>query len=106
MPEFDIARSLSSPAVYVTLSVIGLGLLILLAREVSRIPAQLRVLMATAFIDMIGVFLVVPLVPFLLNRFGTEGVSVFGRQLDVGMMGGLLASAFNGAQLVSAPLWG
>jgi MFS family permease len=106
MPEFDIARSLSSPAVYVTLSVIGLGLLILLAREVSRIPPQLRVLMATAFVDMIGVFLVVPLVPFLLNRFGTEGVAVFGRQLDVGMMGGLLASAFNGAQLVSAPLWG
>jgi hypothetical protein len=62
--------------------------------------------MATAFVDMIGVFLVVPLVPFLLNPFGTEGVSVFGRQLDVGMMGGLLASAFNGAQLVSAPLWG
>jgi MFS family permease len=106
MPQIDIAGSLSQPAVYVTLSVLGLGLLILLARQVSRIPKQLLVLMATAFVDMIGVFLVVPLVPFLLNRFGTEGVSVFGRQLDVGLMGGLLASAFNGAQLISAPFWG
>ncbi|CAN5758640.1 tetracycline resistance MFS efflux pump [soil metagenome] len=57
--------------------------------------AGLVVLMITAFVDMLGLLMVVPLLPFYAMRLGGGGLVV-----------GLLVSSFSVAQLVSAPLWG
>jgi len=65
----------------------------LVARK--RIPGALVALMITAFIDMVGLLMVLPLLPFYAQRLGGSGTVV-----------GLLVSAFSVAQLVSAPLWG
>jgi multidrug resistance protein len=56
---------------------------------------KLVVLMVTAFVDMIGTVMVIPLIPFYAARMGASG-----------FMTGVLISAFSIAQLLSAPLWG
>ncbi|MEM9290846.1 MAG: MFS transporter [Acidobacteriota bacterium] len=60
-------------------------------------PRQLWVLMGIVFVDMIGVLLVVPLLPYYAIRID-EGSG--------GWIVGLLTSVFAAAQLLSAPLWG
>jgi multidrug resistance protein len=56
---------------------------------------KLIVLMVTAFVDMVGFAMVLPLLPFYAASMGATGVVV-----------GLLVSTFSVAQLVSAPTWG
>jgi multidrug resistance protein len=56
---------------------------------------KLIVLMITAFIDMVGTLMIIPLMPFYAKSFGANGLVV-----------GLLVSSFAIAQLVSAPMWG
>ncbi len=56
---------------------------------------RLWVLMVTAFVDMIGFALLLPLVPLYATRFGADAFTV-----------GILMAAFAFAQMVSAPLWG
>jgi multidrug resistance protein len=56
---------------------------------------KLVVLMVTAFMDMVGMLMVVPLLPFYALELGGAGLVV-----------GVLVSSFAIAQLVSAPLWG
>lgn len=56
---------------------------------------KLIVLMITAFVDMMGFAMVIPLLPFYARDMGATGFMV-----------GLLVSAFSVAQLVSAPSWG
>ena len=56
---------------------------------------KLVVLMITAFIDMVGTLMIIPLLPFYAKNFGANGLMV-----------GLLVSSFAIAQLVSAPMWG
>jgi multidrug resistance protein len=56
---------------------------------------KLAVLMAAAFIDMVGGLMVFPLFPFYASKFGANGLQV-----------SLLITAFAVMQLVSAPLWG
>jgi len=56
---------------------------------------KLAVLMATAFVDMIGAVMILPLIPFYADTMGASGLVI-----------GVLISAFSIAQLVSAPLWG
>jgi multidrug resistance protein len=57
--------------------------------------AKLTVLMFTAFLDMVGVLMVVPLLPFYASDLGANGLVV-----------GLLVSSFSIAQLVMSPVWG
>ena len=57
--------------------------------------SKLIVLMITAFIDMVGTLMIIPLTPFYAKQFGANGLVV-----------GLLVSSFSIAQLVSAPIWG
>jgi multidrug resistance protein len=57
--------------------------------------ARLLVLFVTAFIDMVGLVMIVPLLPFYATSFGANALLV-----------GLLISAFSVAQLAVAPLWG
>jgi multidrug resistance protein len=56
---------------------------------------KLTVLMVTAFVDMLGLLMVLPLLPFYAKSLGAGGLVV-----------GMLVSAFSVAQLLSAPLWG
>ncbi len=56
---------------------------------------RISILMATAFVDMIGFAIVFPLLPFYALRFNA----------DVWLIGWLIA-AFSVAQLAVAPLWG
>src|SRR5262245_31790846 len=106
MAQFDITQSLDQPAVLIGLGIIASGLLYVLAREVRKIPAKLFVLMATAFIDMIGVLMIVPLLPFYVKDLAGGGVSFVGLHVGVGVLTGVIVSAFTVAQLLSAPVWG
>ena len=51
----------------VLLVAIAIGLLYVLWREVRKIPAKLLTLMATAFIDMVGLLMIIPLLPFYVQ---------------------------------------
>src|SRR5438045_2756019 len=57
--------------------------------------SKLVVLMVTAFMDMVGVLMIVPLMPFYAKHMGAGGFVV-----------GLLVSSFSIAQLLMAPVWG
>lgn len=56
---------------------------------------KLIALIVTAFVDTLGVAMIVPLLPFYATRLGASGVEV-----------GALVAAFSVAQLLSAPAWG
>jgi multidrug resistance protein len=57
--------------------------------------AKLVVLMVTAFIDMVGLLMVLPLLPFYAKALGGSGLVV-----------GVLVSSFAIAQLLASPFWG
>jgi multidrug resistance protein len=61
----------------------------------ARLKGKLTVLMITAFVDMLGLVMVLPLLPFYATKLGGSAT----------MVGGLIA-AFSLAQLASAPFWG
>ena len=104
--ELTFAQSFQSPIVRIVLVLIAIGLLYVLWREVRKIPAKLLTLMATAFIDMVGVLMIFPLLPFYVKKFGVGGINVFGFHLGIGFLAGFTIASFTVAQLVSAPLWG
>jgi MFS family permease len=108
--ELDIASSLESPITRLVLAVIGVALVWVLLKEVRKIPGKLFVLMATAFIDMVGVLMILPLLPFYAQKLGGEGVVLavggVSMRVGIGMIVSLLVAAFTIAQLLSAPLWG
>jgi multidrug resistance protein len=56
---------------------------------------KLFVLMITAFVDMVGLLMIIPLLPFYAKDLGANGFIV-----------GLLVSSFAIAQLITAPMWG
>ncbi|MEO5903527.1 MAG: MFS transporter [Gemmatimonadaceae bacterium] len=60
-----------------------------------RVKGKLTVLMVTAFVDMLGLIIIYPLLPFYATRLGANAA----------MIGALVAS-FSVAQLISAPAWG
>ncbi|MBL8980941.1 MAG: MFS transporter [Gemmatimonadetes bacterium] len=87
--------------------IVGAGLLYVLIQEVRKIPARLFTLMATAFLDMAGVLMIIPLMPFYVKELaGDDGVRIFGVSLGIGTLIGIIVSAFTIAQLASAPMWG
>jgi len=61
----------------------------------KRLLGKLFVLMIAAFVDMVGLLMVLPLLPFYATELGGGGLVV-----------GLLVSSYAIAQLISAPLWG
>src|SRR5918998_5889327 len=60
-----------------------------------RDVGKLAVLMVTAFVDMVGLLMVLPLLPFYAKSLGAGGLVV-----------GLLISSFAIAQLIASPFWG
>src|SRR3954466_15151184 len=61
----------------------------------SSVMTRLLVLFVTAFVDMVGLTMVVPLLPFYATGLGANATVV-----------GLLVSSFSVAQLAVAPVWG
>jgi MFS family permease len=57
--------------------------------------ARLLVLFVTAFVDMVGLTMIIPLLPFYATELGASATVV-----------GVLVSAFSVAQLAVAPVWG
>jgi MFS family permease len=60
-------------------------------RLTSESRGKLWILMITAFIDMAGLLMVIPLLPFYAKSLGAGGLVV-----------GMLVSSFSVAQLISA----
>lgn len=106
MFQQNIAQSFQSPMVRVLLAVIALGLLYILWREVKKIPAKLFTLMATAFVDMMGLLMIIPLLPFYVKTLGGPGIDFLGMHFGIGIISGFIVAAFTVAQLLSAPMWG
>ena len=102
----DIAHSFQSPGVRILLVVIAVALLYILWREVRKIPAKLFTLMATAFVDMVGLLMIIPLLPFYVKELGGNGLDVLGMHLGIGTITGFIIASFTIAQLLSAPMWG
>src|SRR5438045_4841903 len=102
----NIGQSFQSPLVRVLLGAIGLALLYVFYPEVRKIPAKLFTLMITAFVDMVGLLMIIPLLPFYVKNLGGSGINVIGLHLGVGTISGIIVAAFTVAQLLSAPMWG
>jgi multidrug resistance protein len=60
-----------------------------------RDAGKLAVLMVTAFVDMVGLLMILPLLPFYAKALGGSGLVV-----------GVLVSSFAIAQLLASPFWG
>ena len=71
--QSNIAQSFQSPIVRVLLGAIALALLYVFYKEVRKIPAKLFTLMATAFVDMVGLLMIIPLLPFYVKTLGGSG---------------------------------
>ena len=56
---------------------------------------KLLVLIVTAFVDMVGLLMVIPLMPYFARNLGAGSLAVT-----------ILVVSFTAAQLLSAPLWG
>ncbi len=92
--------------VILLLGAIAIGLLYVLWREVRKIPARLFTLMATAFVDMLGLLMIIPLLPFYVKTLGGSGVDFMGLHFGIGMIVAVIVAAYTLAQLLSASLWG
>src|SRR3979411_2394465 len=102
----NIGQSFQSPIVRVLLVTIAIGLLYVLWREVRKIPAKLFTLMAPAFVSMLGLLMIIPLLPFYVKTLGGAGIDVLGMHFGIGIIMGFIVAAFTLAQLLSAPMWG
>src|SRR2546421_3992854 len=102
----NIAQSFHSPIVRIALGAIAIALLYVFYKEVRKIPAKLFTLMVTAFVDMVGLLMIIPLLPFYVKTLGGSGVNVLGFHMGVGLLSGIIVAAFTFAQLLSAPAWG
>jgi MFS family permease len=102
----NIAQSFQSPVVRVLLGAIAIGLLYIFWKEVRKIPAKMFALMATAFIDMLGLLMIIPLLPFYVKTLGGAGVDILGMHFGIGIISGAIVASFTFAQLLSAPMWG
>src|SRR5437660_430962 len=102
----NIAQSFQSPIVRVLLGAIAMALLYVFYKEVRKIPAKLFTLMITAFVDMIGLLMIIPLLPFYVKTLGGAGVDALGMHFGIGIISGFIVAAFTVAQLLSAPMWG
>ena len=67
-----------------------------MSSHISRVAnAKLAVLIVTNFVDMVGLLMIIPLMPFYARELGGGALIV-----------AILMGAFTAAQLLSAPVWG
>ena len=105
-----VSGFLQSPAGVIAVIVMVLPVAYLILKEVRKIPASLHVLMWTAFIDMLGLLMVLPLLPFYAKELGGGGFDLAlgdrSFHVGIGLITAALVTAFTVAMLISAPLWG
>src|SRR5256885_15604261 len=104
--QSNIAQSFHSPIVRIALAVIGVALLYVFYKEVRKIPAKLFTLMITAFVDMVGLLMIIPLLPFYVKELSGSGLTVWHLHIGVGTITGFIVTSYTVAQLLSAPMWG
>ena len=104
--QSNLTHSFQSPYVRVLLGAIAIALLYVFYREVRKIPAKLLTLMITAFIDMMGLLMIIPLLPFYVQELSGSGLKFLHWNLGVGTITGFIVTSYTVAQLLSAPLWG
>src|SRR5437763_15938818 len=104
--QSNVAQSFLSPIVRIALGVIAAALLYVLYKEVRKIPAKLFTLMITAFIDMVGLLMIIPLLPYYVQDLSGSGLTVWHLHIGVGTILGFIISSYTVAQLLSAPRWG
>jgi len=104
--QSNLAHSFQSPFVRVLLGAMAVALLYVFYREVKKIPAKLFTLMITAFIDMVGLLMIIPLLPFYVKELSGSGLTVWHFPIGVGTITGFIVTSYTVAQLLSAPLWG
>src|SRR5947207_2469626 len=102
----NIAQSFQSPIVRVLLVAIASALLYVLWKEARKIPAKLFTLMATAFVDMVGLLMIIPLLPFYVKTLSGDGIDLLRWHFGIGTIMGFIVASFTLAQLLSAPMWG
>src|SRR5438132_9355048 len=100
----NIGQSFQSPIVRVLLGAIAIALIYVFYKEVRKIPAKLFTLMVTAFVDMVGLLMIIPLLPFYVKSLGGAGINVLGLHLGVGTISGIIVAALTVEQLLSAPM--
>ncbi|HYX30991.1 MAG TPA: MFS transporter [Pyrinomonadaceae bacterium] len=104
--QHNISESFHSPIVRVLLGAIGIALAYVFYKEVRKIPAKLFTLMITAFIDMVGLLMIIPLLPFYVKELSGDGLTILHFHMGVGTITGFIVTSYTVAQLLSAPLWG
>src|SRR5258706_5802751 len=100
----NIAQSFQSPIVLVLLGAIAIALLYVLWREVRKIPAKLFTLMATAFVDMVGLLMIIPLLPFYVKTLGGAGIDFLGIHFGIWIITAIIVASLSLAPLLSAPI--
>src|SRR5919202_1053983 len=75
-------------------ALIGL-VLVIVVLALRNVPGGLRLLMLTAFVDMVGLLMIAPLLPFYAKQLGANATLL-----------AIIMGSFSVAQLLSAPLWG
>src|SRR5260370_6940235 len=102
--QSNIAQSFQSPIVRVLLGAIAIALLYVFYKEVRKIPAKLFTLMITAFIDMVGLLMIIPLLPYYVKDLSGSGLTVWHLHIGVGTILGFIFSPYTMPQLFTAPL--
>jgi MFS family permease len=106
MPQQDITAPLQTPVARIVLWLLVAALALPLALQLRRIPTRLLVLMATAFVDMVGLLMLVPLTPFYVQKFAPDGLSVGGVHIGLGTVTAAVVISFQLAQSLASPVWG
>ena len=106
MQTTDINAALATPAARAALWTIGSLLVLVLLREARRVPKSLLALMASAFLDMVGLLMIVPLLPFYVQKHCGSGIEILGFTLREGLLSGIVVSTFTVAQRATSPIWG
>ena len=106
MQTTDINAALATPAARAALWMIGSLLVLVLLREARRVPKSLLALMASAFLDMVGLLMIVPLLPFYVQKHCGSGIEILGFTLREGLLSGIVVSTFTVAQMATSPIWG
>jgi MFS family permease len=106
MPQHDITEPLHSLVAHVVMNLLVAGLALPLLLQLRRIPARLLVLMASAFVDMVGLLMLVPLTPFYVQKFAPNGLEVGGVHIGLGTVNAAVLISFQLAQSLASPIWG
>src|SRR5437764_14200320 len=94
--QSNIAQSFHSPIVRMLLGAIAIALLYVFYKEVRKIPAKLFTLMITAVIDMVGLLMIIPLLPFYVKEVSGSVLTLLDFHVGVGLISGFIVDSYTG----------